>query len=140
MKKSIFANLTVSATRSLATFFLIASPVFAGSVDTVDARSDGEGCYNYLTELVRSSDFPFRYTTKNKINLIIDDDNGERILAQLRYKTSGEGIVGWVKYYIQDKALFNASADLEEPVRLNYDKKYAELYAKCTSRLEGGKK
>lgn len=138
MKSSIIADLTIRATRFLAAFFFIASPVFAGSVETVDARSDGEGCYGYLTEMVRSSDFPFRYTTKDKINLLIDDDNGERILAQLQYKTSGEGVVGWVKYYVKDQALFNASADLEEPVRLNYDRGFAELYAKCISRLQGG--
>lgn len=127
-----------SRKKYLVVFFLIASPVFAGDVEAVNARSDGEGCYGYLTEMVRSSDFPFRYTTKDKINLLIDDDNGERILAQLQYKTSGEGVVGWVKYYVQDQALFNASADLEEPVRLNYDSGFAELYAKCISRLQGG--
>jgi len=114
----------------------LASLVFAGDSETVDARSDGAGCYGYLTELVRSSNFPFRYTSKDKINLLIDDDNGERILAQLHYDTSGEGIVGWIKYYPQDKTLFNASADLDEPVELIYDKKYSELYDKCLSKLK----
>jgi hypothetical protein len=118
-----------------ATLFLITGLSFADGQDGADARSEGEGCYGYLTEMVRSSDFPFRYTKKEKINLLIDDDNGERILAQLFYKTSGEGIVGWVKYYVQDEALFNASADLDEPVELKYDKKYAELYKGCIAKL-----
>lgn len=113
----------------------LASLVFAGNDEAVDARSDSAGCYGYLTELVRSSNFPFRYTKKEKINLLIDDDNGERVLAQLHYDTSGEGIVGWVKYYPKDKTLFNASADLDEPVELVYDKKYSELYEKCVAKL-----
>lgn len=124
---SLFFSFALSAFASL---------VFAGNGETVDARSDSAGCYGYLTELVRSSNFPFRYTSKEKTNLLIDDDNGERVLAQLQYDTSGEGIIGWIKYYPQDKTLFNTSADLDEPVELTYDKKYSELYEKCVAKLK----
>ncbi|WP_227698249.1 MULTISPECIES: hypothetical protein [Pseudomonas] len=110
--------------------------VVASSKDSVDARSEGEGCYGFLTELVRSSDFPFRYTTKDKVNLLIDDDDGERVQAQLFYKTSGEGIIGWITYYVKDESLFNESADLEEPVKLAYDKKYSRLYGDCVAKLK----
>ncbi|APC16883.1 hypothetical protein BLL42_14500 [Pseudomonas frederiksbergensis] len=135
MKISNFVPSVVFRTCVGTALLLITGLAFAGGQDSADARSEGEGCYGYLTEMVRSSDFPFRYTTKDKINLLIDDDNGERVLAQLFYKTSGEGIVGWVKYYIQDETLFNASADLDEPVELKYDKKYAALYKNCISKL-----
>lgn len=140
MNSSIFSDLTVSVMKILGAFFLSLVLLLQKNSETVDARSDGEGCYGYLTEMVRSSDFPFRYTTKDQINLIIDDDNGERILAQLQYRTSGAGIVGWVKYVVQDQTLLNTSADLDESVRLNYDRKFAEMYAKCTSKLKGGQR
>ncbi|KTC10091.1 hypothetical protein AO391_24965 [Pseudomonas marginalis ICMP 9505] len=139
MKNSIAAKKTWLKVQLLIPFFIFSIPAFAGGAETVDARSDGEGCYGYLTEMVRSSDFPFRYTTKDKVNLLIDKDDGEHVLAQLNYETSGEGIIGWVEYDIHDQLLVNSSADLEEPVALNYDKKYAKGYQDCISKLERNK-
>lgn len=130
-----FVNLPKITAKFLVLFFIVSSCVFAGDVEMTDARSDGKGCYGYLTDMVRSSNFPFRYTTKDKINLLIDNDNGEHVLAQLRYKTSGEGIIGWVTYYVRERVLVNSSADLEDQVELNFDKKYAGQYEKCVLRL-----
>lgn len=44
-------------------------------------------CYSYLTELVRSSSFPFSYVKKDKANLLIDNDQGETVSAQVVFDT-----------------------------------------------------
>ena len=49
------------------------------------AGKTAENCYDYLTELVMSSNFPFsewKIDQKN-VNLVIDDDNKETISYQL---------------------------------------------------------
>ncbi|MPR00764.1 hypothetical protein F0169_00975 [Pseudomonas sp. MAFF 212408] len=135
MKKLKVINIIKLQAMFLTSLSIVTGSALAGeNVKTVDVRSFSEGCYGYLTELVRSSNFPFRYTTRDKVNLLIDNDDGERVFAQLNYETSGEGIVGWVTYYINDQLLVNSSADLEEPVALSYDKEYAEQYEDCASK------
>ncbi len=44
-----------------------------------------ENCYDYLTELVRSSNFPFSEwkIDKNKVNLLIDEENDDTISCKL---------------------------------------------------------
>ncbi|KII37886.1 hypothetical protein RY26_03540 [Pseudomonas fluorescens] len=95
-------------------------------------------CYGYLTELVRSSDFPFRYVGKDKVNLLIDEDDGEVVRAQLFFDTDGTGTIGWIKYTPATHELLNTSAELDEPVALSFDAKFADGYAKCLTKQKAG--
>lgn len=99
------------------------------------ASATDDGCYGYLTEMVRSSNFPFRYVTKNKVNLLIDEDDGEKVRAQLFYETDGTGIIGWVEYDVSKHVLRNTSAELEEPVALTFDTGFAKGYAQCLAKV-----
>ena len=96
-------------------------------------KSNRSQCYGYLTELVRSSSFPFIYVKKDKANLLIDDDQGETVSAQVVFDTDGSGTIGWVRYDIQTHQLLNTSAELETPKPLSFDKQYADLYERCIS-------
>lgn len=96
-------------------------------------RSDRSQCYGYLTTLVRSSNFPFTYVKKDKANLLIDEDLGETVSAQVVFDTDGSGTIGWVRYDIQSHQLLNTSAELETPKQLSFEKKYADLYERCIS-------
>ena len=99
------------------------------------SSSQGEGsCYGYLTELVRSSNFPFKYVPKEKTNLLIDNDTGDSIMAQLFFDTDGTGTIGWVQYDVTQRQLFNVSADVEEPEELTFDTSFATEYATCINR------
>ncbi|RON03953.1 hypothetical protein [Pseudomonas brassicacearum] len=102
----------------------------------VASAADG-GCYGYLTEMVRSSDFPFRYVTKDRVNLLIDEDDGEMVRAQLFYDTDGTGTIGWVEYNVTTHVLRNTSAELEEPVALTFDAAFAKGYAQCVAKGAG---
>ncbi len=90
-----------------------------------------EDCYNYLTELVRSSNFPFENIKKEKINLLIDEDNGDFIRAKLIFDTNGTGTIGWIEYHLKERKLFNTSANLEEPKEIKYNINYAKQFDKC---------
>ncbi|MWV10839.1 hypothetical protein F3I62_01925 [Pseudomonas sp. R-28-1W-6] len=103
----------------------------AAQADVSTLKNDRSQCYGYLTELVRSSNFPFTYVTKDKANLLIDDDQGETVSAQVVFDTDGSGTMGWVQYDIQTHQLLNTSAELETPEPLNFDKKYAGQYERC---------
>lgn len=100
---------------------------------TSNASDDHGRCYGYLTELVRSSSFPFTYVKKDKANLLIDDDQGETISAQVVFDTNGSGTMGWIQYGIQTHQLLNTSAELETPELLTFNKKYADQYERCIS-------
>lgn len=100
---------------------------------TCNANNEHGRCYGYLTGLVRSSNFPFTYVTKDKANLLIDDDQGETVSAQVVFDTDGSGTMGWVQYDIQTHKLLNTSAELEEPVLLRFNKKCADQYEHCIS-------
>ena len=95
-------------------------------------------CYGYLTEMVRSSDFPFQYVGKDKVNLLIDDDDGETVRAQLFFDTDGTGTIGWIKYTPATRVLLNTSAELDEPVELSFDARFADGYAKCLTEQQAG--
>lgn len=97
------------------------------------------GCYAYVTEMVRSSNFPMREVEKNKINLLIDDDQPNMISAQVVYDVipqpdnlNTSAAIGWIKYDVTKHILWNNSADLNEhPVQLTYNKKYAIDFDQC---------
>lgn len=91
-------------------------------------------CYGYLTELVRSSNFPFKYVSKEKTNLLIDNDTGNSVMAQLFFDTDGTGTIGWVQYDVSQRQLFNISADVEEPQKLTFKTSFAIDYEKCIGR------
>ena len=101
------------------------------------SASEGS-CYGYLTEMVRSSDFPFQYVGKDKVNLLIDEDDGEMVRAQLFFDTDGTGTIGWIKYTPATRVLLNTSAELDEPVTLSFDAHFADGYAKCLTEKQAG--
>lgn len=117
-------------------FSILASPLLGGSIQasSTTLKATRSQCYGYLTELVRSSNFPLTYVKKDKANLLIDDDQGETVFAQVVFVTGGPGTTGWVKYDIQSHTFFNISAELDRPQSLTYDKKYAEQYEHCISK------
>lgn len=98
-----------------------------------------QGCYGYLTEMVRSSNFPVREVGKDKINLLIDDDQPNMISAQVVYDIIPKSVdqntfafIGWIKYDVKKHILSNNSAELNEhPVRLTYNRKYAVSFDQC---------
>ncbi|WP_454836475.1 hypothetical protein [Pseudomonas lini] len=102
----------------------------------IPATAEAGSCYGYLTEMVRSSNFPFRYVGKDKVNLLIDDDDGETVRAKLLYDTDGTGTIGWIKYIPATRVLLNTSAELEEPVELSFDAKFADGYVKCLAKKQ----
>jgi hypothetical protein len=104
----------------------------------IPATAEAVSCYGYLTEMVRSSNFPFRYVGKDKVNLLIDEDDGEMVRAQLFFDTDGIGTIGWIKYTPATRVLLNTSAELEEPVELSFDAKFADGYAKCLAGQQAG--
>jgi len=104
----------------------------------IPAAAEAGSCYGYLTEMVRSSNFPFRYVGKDKVNLLIDEDDGAMVRAQLLFDTDGTGTIGWIKYTPVTRVLLNTSAELEEPVELSFDAKFADGYAKCLAGQQAG--
>lgn len=96
------------------------------------SQNQEEGsCYAYLTELVRSSNFPFKYVSKEKTNLLIDNDTGESVMAKLFFDTNGTGTIGWVQYDVTRRQLFNISGDVDEPQELKFDTSFAIDYEEC---------
>ena len=93
-----------------------------------------DSCYRYLTELVRSSNFPFKYVTKEKTDLLIDNDTGDSVMAQLFFDTDGTGTIGWVQYNVTQRQLLNISGDVEEPEELTFDTSFATEYETCINR------
>ncbi|WP_051349449.1 hypothetical protein [Chryseobacterium gregarium] len=102
------------------------------------ANQTADNCYDYLTELVRSSNFPFSEWKihKNKVHLLIDDDNNGIISAKLFYDTEGTGTIGWIEYHKQEGKLFNTSANLDRPIELQYDLKRKGLFDSCLSKKQ----
>lgn len=103
-------------------------------------------CYNYLTELVRSSNFPFKNIPKEHNYLLIDTDENEIILAQVNYSKDKMGIFydtnetamnGWIKYDINSQKLYNVSAEIDpdESAPLFFNTTYAILFEQCRTRL-----
>lgn len=116
---------------TLAPLTLVTLLFGAAQADVRTLKNDRSQCYGYLTELVRSSSFPFSYVKKDKANLLIDDDQGETISAQVVFDTDGSGTMGWIQYDIQTHQLLNTSAELETPALLTFNKKYADQYEHC---------
>lgn len=116
---------------------LLCEAAFAGALTVVSLKNEKEqsisDCYGYLTELVRSSNFPFKYVKKNKVNLVIDDDANDIVNAQLIFETDGSGEIGWIEYRVLEHKLMNTSADLDEPKTLIFDESYAKKYDECKS-------
>lgn len=94
-----------------------------------------DDCYDYLTELVRSSNFPFSSwkIDRNKVNLLIDEEDSETITCKLFYDTEGTGTIGWIQYHKKNGKLFNTSAELDHAVELKYNVKWRGLFNSCAS-------
>ncbi|VXB38015.1 conserved exported hypothetical protein [Pseudomonas sp. 8BK] len=101
---------------------------------TAESNLEEGSCYGYLTELVRSSNFPFKYVTKEKTNLLIDNDTGDSVMAKLLFDTNGTGTIGWVQYNVTQRQLLNISGDVEEPEELTFDTSFATEYETCINR------
>jgi len=101
---------------------------------TAESNLEEGSCYGYLTELVRSSNFPFKYAPKERTNLLIDNDTGDSVTAQLFFDTDGTGTIGWVQYNVPQRQLFNISGDVEEPEELTLDISFATKYEICVAR------
>lgn len=101
--------------------------------NAVTLRNDRQQCYGYLAELVRSSNLFFSYVSREKVNLLIDDDRDGTVIAMLVFDTEGSGLIGWVRYESRTRKLINISAELDDPKPLTYDKLYAEQYEACIS-------
>lgn len=91
-------------------------------------------CYRHLTELLRSSNFPFRYVSKEKSNLLVDEETGDSVTAKVVFDTDGTGVIGWVKYEVAQKRLLNISAELEEAEALRFDIAHAQQYERCLNQ------
>ncbi len=131
LKKFVFLGL----------FFLFCNAAFADVTGTQSSMSlknrDNEvslNCYSYLTELVRSSNFPFMYVKKDKVNLLIDEDTNEVVNAKLLFETDGSGEIGWIEYRVLEHKLINTSANLDVPEELIFDESYAEKYDECKKK------
>jgi len=107
--------------------FFVSNCVLSAELDSVS----NERCYQYITEMVRSSNFKFEYVKKEKVNILIDDDTGNEVTAQLFYDTNGTGSIGWITYKVDQHELYNTSADLDSPVKLKFNKKFSNMYDQC---------
>ncbi|MDI2090922.1 hypothetical protein [Commensalibacter oyaizuii] len=121
-------------------WILLSLIIILSSIEPVLAKNfQATSCYGYLTELVRSSNFPFRGIKKNEISLIIDDDKGDMISAQVGYDQkrikpdmNSFVLIGWIKYDIIHHVLWNNSADLNEhPVKLKFNRNHVIRFEKC---------
>lgn len=94
-----------------------------------------EQCNAYFTELVRSSNFPFKeWNIKPKeVNLIIDEDDDSIISAKLVVDTDGSGTIGWVLFDKLKAELFNTTIDPESPIKLTYNNEYEKAQKYCLS-------
>ncbi len=90
-------------------------------------------CYAYLTELVRSSSFPFKDwgIERKKVSILIDQDDGNKIQARLFWDSESWSTIGWVEYDIKQKKLRDISAHLDKPRQLSFDSKYENLFTQC---------
>ena len=114
-------------------FALIGSKVAHADSHSPDNQAvEHASCYGHLTELVRSSDFPFGQVGNRNVNLIIDNDTGNSVLAKLFFDTHGTGTIGWIEYHVDERKLFNVSAYLDGLARLNFSEAHAVEYEECT--------
>lgn len=104
-------------------------------------------CYDYLTELVKSSNFPFKEIPKKTCDLLIKADDHNTILAHINYDkqvlnifsdTNKMAINGIIKYDTKHQQLYNISADIDpnHPVALSFNKEYAELFENCRKGID----
>ncbi|MTB41580.1 MULTISPECIES: hypothetical protein [Providencia] len=92
-----------------------------------------EQCYDYITELVRSSNFDLSQWKVNSadINLIIDEDNDDFIRAKLFIETIGTGTIGWVYFNKMNNTLHDITFDPDNTVNLTFNHQYLKAYKVC---------
>ncbi|MER5020947.1 hypothetical protein KDV81_11025, partial [Providencia stuartii] len=92
-----------------------------------------EQCYSYFTELIRSSNFDFsQWNLKPKsVNLIIDEDNNDHIIAKLLIDTDGTGTIGWVFFNKKNNTLHDITFDPDNPIDLKFNYEYLKAQNKC---------
>ena len=103
---------------------------------TEQTENKSEDCNDYLTEMIKSSTFPFEtYKVKKEdIHLLIDEEDETVILAKVFIKTDGTGTLGWIEFNKNEKTLYNTSANLDNPQFLNYDSDWLHRYEECITK------
>jgi len=114
-----------------ASFFLLTALFLVSFRSVENPANKQNNCYGYLTELVRSSNFPLNGFDRKKVNLLIDEDSTDSLRLKLFFDTEGTGTLGWVMYYPKERKLTNITVDPEAPVVLTFDQRFAESYEKC---------
>ncbi|MBB6499438.1 hypothetical protein [Pedobacter cryoconitis] len=114
-----------------ASFFLLATLFLVSFRPVENPANKPDDCYRYLTELVRSSNFPLKGFDRKKVNLLIDEDSTDSLRLKLFFDTEGTGTLGWVMYYPKERKLTNITVDPEAPVVLTFNQHFAEAYEKC---------
>lgn len=102
---------------------------------SVSFAASPEQCYSYFTELVRSSNYPFKeWNVKpQKVNLIIDEDDNSMIRAKLVVDTDGTGTIGWVVFNKSNNELLDTTIDPENPQKLTYNNEFEKARKYCLS-------
>lgn len=119
------------------TLHLIGNPIILTDTANISSceKYNKLNKYDYLTQLVESSNFDFnRWGVKAKnTNLLIDEDNGTNIVVQLYIENKGSvkekvGLsgIGWLEYSLKNRKLFDITNGLEE---LNFDVSWNDVLA-----------
>lgn len=113
-------------------YVLMAGVLFSQALNVSWAAEPAQ-CYVYLTELVRSSNFPFsaRAVTPQQVNLIIDQDDEAIIRAKLVIETEGTGTLGWVVFEKDNQRLYNTTSSLEKPEVLKFNNEHVKAWNHC---------
>lgn len=103
---------------------------------TEKTGNKSEDCNDYLTEMVKSSTFPFEayIVKKEDIHLLIDEEDETAIQAKVFIETDGTGTLGWIEFNKNEKNLYNTSANLENPELLDYDADWLQRYEECITK------
>jgi hypothetical protein len=98
--------------------------------------------YDYLTKLIRTSNFPFaRWEIEaSEIKLMIDEHNNNLITAMMYIDNNEQknnqtaiSTIAWLQYNIETGELFDITIDENRPQRLNYDKSWFSIVKRLFS-------
>lgn len=125
---------TVSLILCLLTVTLFAKAASGDHLRILERKSNSRqasDCYDILTEMIRSSNFPFGKINPKKVNILIDEDNREVLRVKLFIDTEGTGTLGWLEYHVPYRKLLNISIDPDKPEELTFDTNYASQFEQC---------
>lgn len=107
------------------------SSIVAKHADSL--KRNPQNCFEYLTGLVRSSNFPYPGLKIDgaKVKLLVDEETEEVISCKLYFDTEGTGTLGWIEYHKRSGKLFNTSPNLDSSVELTCNPHWKSLFDKC---------